>query len=79
MTLELPFKDVDTNPDRFHGWSPERSMQFGRSCVDALLRVVQRIAEVKAAGGAVEAASRPGELEAAQPAKRAKRDEGQAA
>jgi murein tripeptide amidase MpaA len=37
MTLEMPFKDNDDLPDAAQGWSPERSAQFGRECMAALL------------------------------------------
>jgi len=30
MTLEMPFKDADVNPDPTHGWSPERCRQLAR-------------------------------------------------
>ncbi len=31
MTLEMPFKDANVNPEPAHGWSPERCMDFGRA------------------------------------------------
>jgi murein tripeptide amidase MpaA len=40
MTLEMPFKDAKENPDKLYGWSPERSKHLGRSCLDALLDVI---------------------------------------
>ncbi len=40
MTLELPFKDFDGNPDAVHGWSPERSAALGAACMDVLAEVV---------------------------------------
>jgi murein tripeptide amidase MpaA len=40
MTLEMPFKDAEENPDILYGWSPERSKHLGRSCLDALLDVI---------------------------------------
>jgi murein tripeptide amidase MpaA len=40
MTLEMPFKDANDNPDPLHGWSPERSKHLGRACLDALLDVL---------------------------------------
>jgi len=40
MTLEMPFKDAEENPDPVHGWSPERSMHLGRACLDALFALV---------------------------------------
>ena len=33
MTLEMPFKDHDANPDPARGWSPERCKQLGRDCL----------------------------------------------
>ncbi len=40
MTLEMPFKDADDNPDPIHGWSPARSQQLGRDCLTAMLEVI---------------------------------------
>lgn len=40
MTLEMPFKDANDNPDPQHGWSPARSKHLGRACLDALLEVL---------------------------------------
>lgn len=37
MTLEMPFKDADNQPDPVHGWDGERSKALGRSLVDVLL------------------------------------------
>lgn len=39
MTLEMPFKDAEENPDPIHGWSGERSQHLGRACLDALLEL----------------------------------------
>ena len=36
MTLEMPFKDHDANPDPVHGWSPERCRKLAHSCLDVL-------------------------------------------
>ena len=36
MTLEMPFKDHDLNPDPVHGWSPERSRKLGHACLEVL-------------------------------------------
>lgn len=36
MTLEMPFKDAADTPDIEQGWSPERCMKLGSSCLDAL-------------------------------------------
>ena len=38
MTLEMPFKDAANAPEPRYGWSPARSHQLGRSCLDALAR-----------------------------------------
>jgi murein tripeptide amidase MpaA len=40
MTLEMPFKDANDNPDPQHGWSPERSKHLGHDCLAALLDVL---------------------------------------
>jgi murein tripeptide amidase MpaA len=39
VTLEMPFKDCQSNPDPDLGWNPKRSRQLGASVVDALLYV----------------------------------------
>ena len=36
VTLEMPFKDHDANPDPEFGWSPERSAKLGVSCLEVL-------------------------------------------
>lgn len=36
MTLEMPFKDHDANPDPERAWSPERCRQLGRDCLAVL-------------------------------------------
>ena len=36
MTLEMPFKDHDANPDPVQGWSPERCRSLARACLDVL-------------------------------------------
>jgi murein tripeptide amidase MpaA len=43
MTLEMPFKDHDPNPDAAHGWSPERSKRLAHSCLDTLAAVIDEI------------------------------------
>ena len=40
MTLEMPFKDHDLNPDRRHGWSPERSERLAVACLATLAEVI---------------------------------------
>ncbi len=41
MTLEMPFKDHDSNPDAVHGWSPERSKLLAHACIDVLADLVR--------------------------------------
>ncbi|MEN2748306.1 M14-type cytosolic carboxypeptidase [Sphingomonas sp. T9W2] len=36
MTLEMPFKDHDPNPDHEFGWSPERSKRLAHSWLEVL-------------------------------------------
>ncbi len=36
MTLEMPFKDHDSNADSVHGWSPDRCKQLGINCLTVL-------------------------------------------
>jgi murein tripeptide amidase MpaA len=36
MTLEMPFKDHDTNPDPARAWSPDRCKALGRACLTVL-------------------------------------------
>jgi len=43
MTLEMPFKDTADSPNPETGWSPERSRNLGRSCLDALSGVLDRL------------------------------------
>ena len=43
MTLEMPFKDAANAPDPRDGWSPARSHQLGRSCLEALAAVIDRL------------------------------------
>jgi murein tripeptide amidase MpaA len=40
MTLEMPFKDHDPNPDAEFGWSPERSKTLAHSCLDVLADMI---------------------------------------
>ena len=40
VTLEMPFKDHDANPDSEHAWSPERSAALGRSCLEVLTEMI---------------------------------------
>lgn len=36
LTLEMPFKDTIDTPDHHHGWSADRSILLGESCVTAI-------------------------------------------
>ena len=36
MTLEMPFKDHDANPDAERAWSPERCRTLAVSCLEVL-------------------------------------------
>jgi murein tripeptide amidase MpaA len=36
MTLEMPFKDANVNPDPVHGWSPDRCKAFGRAHLEVM-------------------------------------------
>ncbi len=40
MTLEMPFKDHDTNPDTVRGWSPDRCKALARDCLEVLAGLV---------------------------------------
>jgi murein tripeptide amidase MpaA len=41
MTLEMPFKDSLETPDPVEGWSPRASAEMGRSCLEAVLAVLE--------------------------------------
>ena len=43
VTLEMPFKDHDPNPDPVFGWSPERSQQLGVACLEVLAGMMNEI------------------------------------
>jgi murein tripeptide amidase MpaA len=43
MTLEMPFKDHDPNPDTEFGWSPERSKKLANACLEVLAEVIDEI------------------------------------
>ena len=43
MTLEMPFKDTIDTPDVTNGWSPERCRKLGRSNLDALAAIIDRL------------------------------------
>lgn len=40
MTLEMPFKDHDPNPDPEFGWSPERSKRLAHAAVEVLAEML---------------------------------------
>ncbi len=42
-TLEMPFKDADVAPTPETGWSPERCRELGRSCVEAMEKMLDRL------------------------------------
>ncbi len=39
MTLEMPFKDANVNPNLIHGWSPDRCRQFAREHLTVMAQV----------------------------------------
>jgi len=43
MTLEMPFKDHEANPDPDHAWSPERCRKLAHSCLDTLAGFLDEI------------------------------------
>ncbi|WP_174298533.1 M14 family metallopeptidase [Sphingomonas bacterium] len=43
MTLEMPFKDHDLNPDPEFGWSPARSKALAHACLETLATMVDLI------------------------------------
>ena len=43
MTLEMPFKDHDANPDPEFGWSPERSKKLAHATLDVLAEMLSQI------------------------------------
>ena len=43
MTLEMPFKDNDDLPDAAEGWSPDRSRNLARACLDALHAIIDEL------------------------------------
>lgn len=40
MTLEMPFKDADVNPEPARGWSPERCRRLGRDNLAVMAKIV---------------------------------------
>ena len=43
MTLEMPFKDHDPNPDPEFGWSPDRCKALGAACLETIDEVIDAI------------------------------------
>jgi murein tripeptide amidase MpaA len=43
MTLEMPFKDHDANPDPVFGWSPARSKALAVSCLEVLAGMIDEV------------------------------------
>ena len=43
MTLEMPFKDHDPNPDALHGWDGARSKRLAVSCLETLAEMIDEI------------------------------------
>ena len=43
MTLEMPFKDHDANPDPEFGWSAARSKKLAHACLEVLSEVIDGI------------------------------------
>jgi murein tripeptide amidase MpaA len=43
MTLEMPFKDHDPNPDAAFGWSGERSKTLAHACLEVLADMIDAI------------------------------------
>jgi len=43
MTLEMPFKDANVNPDPVYGWSPPRCRQFAGVHLDVIAQMVDAL------------------------------------
>jgi murein tripeptide amidase MpaA len=43
MTLEMPFKDHDDNPDAEFGWSPARCKRLAHDCLDNLAAMIDAL------------------------------------
>ena len=43
MTLEMPFKDCETNPDPLFGWSPARAKALGAACLETLAGMIDEV------------------------------------
>ncbi|MBK5558644.1 hypothetical protein JFV28_22700, partial [Pseudomonas sp. TH05] len=43
LTLEMPFKDHDDNPNPYTGWSGKRSMQLGKDVLSTFASLVNNL------------------------------------
>ena len=43
MTLEMPFKDHDPNPDPEFGWSPDRSKRLAHAMLEVLAGMIDAL------------------------------------
>jgi murein tripeptide amidase MpaA len=43
LTLEMPFKDHDSNPVPMYGWNPQRCKGLARACLITLLGLIKRL------------------------------------
>ena len=43
MTLEMPFKDANVNPDAVHGWSPSRCRHFAREHLEVMAEIADLV------------------------------------
>ena len=43
MTLEMPFKDANVNPDPEHGWSPARCRNFAREHLTVMAEIADML------------------------------------
>ena len=43
MTLEMPFKDANVNPEPVQGWSPERCRQLGRDNLAVMAKIADEL------------------------------------
>jgi murein tripeptide amidase MpaA len=43
MTLEMPFKDHEANPDPEQGWSPGRAQRLAVACLETLTGMIDEI------------------------------------
>ena len=43
MTLEMPFKEANVNPDPVYGWSPARCRNFASENLTAMAQIVDTL------------------------------------